>query len=56
MKEKLTQLKEGIPYIPGAAEYVIFEDDSIEDILRHLIFECQGDKEHIKDLLDSIKT
>ena len=56
MKEKLIKLQEGIPYIPGPSQYVILEEDSFEDVLRHLLSECQYDRDLLRYLLETLVT
>jgi hypothetical protein len=50
----LVRLREGIAYWPGPDEFVITEQHSIDDVLRHLIGECGGDKAELLAILETI--
>lgn len=54
IKTKLTELKEADFYTAKGDEYVITEDHSIADVLRHLISEAGGDADDIKYILNTI--
>ena len=51
MSEPLLKLIEGEIYLAGPVEYVIREDDSLDDVLAHLIKEAGNDPEHLIDLI-----
>ncbi|MCP9820665.1 hypothetical protein KBZ18_14350 [Synechococcus sp. Cruz-9H2] len=51
MSEPLLKLIEGEMYLAGSVEYVIREDDSLDDVLAHLVEEAGNDPEHLIDLI-----
>lgn len=54
MTRPLVRLREGIVYWPGPGEFVITEQHSIDDVLRHLIGECGGDREELLAILATV--
>lgn len=55
MANPLLKLNEGELYVAGPVEYVIREDNSLEDVLAHLVEESGNDPEHLIDLIRSIQ-
>jgi hypothetical protein len=53
--ELLTKLQEKVPYIPGSDEYIIYPENTIEDILRHLLAEVRNDKEQLMTILETMQ-
>ncbi len=52
----LVHLAEGVPYTPGPDEYVITEQHSLEDVLRHLATEAGPDGcKHLIEILTELE-
>lgn len=55
MPDPLLKLNEGELYVAGPVEYVIREDNSVEDVLAHLVEELGKDPEHLVDLIRQLQ-
>lgn len=56
IKKDLVKLPEGKPYIAGPDDYVIKDEHTLSDILRHLVGQAGPDgHEDIQFLLDEYK-
>lgn len=55
IEASLIKLENGDNYTASGDEYVITENHSISDVLRHLIVEAGGNVDDIKYILDTVQ-